>query len=113
MIEIIDDQYQVIDDEQGHIKMEGTFRLNGLDEYQNISKLLENALANSSNITLDVRKLNFLNSSGIAMLSKFIINVRKAQNKEIVVLGSQTQIWQTKSLMNLKRLMPSLELVME
>jgi len=113
MNEIIDDQYQVIDDEQGNIKMQGTFRLNGLGEYQDITHLLEQALENASNINLDVREIKFLNSSGIAMLSKFIINVRKAEVKTIVVLGSKTQIWQTKSLMNFKRLMPTLELVME
>ena len=113
MNEIIDNQFQVIDDEQGLIKMKGTFRLNGLDEYKGISSLLEQALANTENIQLDVRDLNFLNSSGIAMLSKFIINVRKAENKTIMVLGSNAQVWQTKSLANLKRLMPALELVME
>jgi anti-anti-sigma factor len=113
MNKIIDDQYQVIGDEQGQIKMSGTFRLNGLGEYQVITNLLEQVLAKASSINLDVREIHFLNSSGIAMLSKFIINVRKAENINIVVLGSKTQVWQTKSLTNLKRLMPTLELVME
>jgi hypothetical protein len=70
-------------------------------------------------ITLDLRKLEFLNSSGINVLSKFIIKVRQHRERQakenqpetnMVVYGSQTIPWQSKSIKNLQRLMPSLEL---
>ncbi|NET54260.1 MAG: hypothetical protein F6K09_38340, partial [Merismopedia sp. SIO2A8] len=64
-------------------------------------------------ITLDLKKLEFLNSSGISMLSKFVINVRKKNASQIQVKGSTSIPWQSKSLKNLKRLMPKLELVLE
>jgi hypothetical protein len=80
-------------------------------EYTPILELLGQASADSSRpLTLDLRHLEFLNSSGIAMLSKFVIGVRNGEIK-LTVLGSSTIPWQGKSLTNLKRLMP--ELVLE
>jgi hypothetical protein len=66
-----------------------------------------------------LRKLEFLNSSGINVLSKFIIKVRQHRERQfkenqpetaMTVYGSQTIPWQNKSIKNLQRLMPSLEL---
>ena len=47
-------------------------------EYAPIFDLLNNACAlkPAQPLTLDLRQLEFLNSSGIAMLSKFVIGVR-------------------------------------
>jgi hypothetical protein len=44
------------------------------------------------------------------MLSKFIINVRNKKNIQMSVIGSKEISWQSKSLKNLQRLMPSLQL---
>ncbi|HEY9649676.1 MAG TPA: hypothetical protein V6C95_03365 [Coleofasciculaceae cyanobacterium] len=93
---------------------QGSLRLNGIDEYEPIVKLL-NDLADRepATITLNLRKLEFLNSSGINVLSKFVIKVRQKQTIEMVVQGSKTIPWQGKSLKNLQRLMPSLQLELE
>ena len=89
--------------------LEGSLRLNGLEEYNSISKLLDELLEQEpEKIILNLEKLTFLNSSGISMLSKFVINVRKKKNIQMIVLGNQENPWQTKSLKNLQRLMPSL-----
>lgn len=55
-------------------------------------------------------KLGFLNSSGISMLSKFVIGLRKQKGTLLIVLGSNDQPWQGKSLQNLVRLLPGLKL---
>lgn len=92
----------------------GSLRLRGMEEYAPIVQLL-NEVADSepSKITLDLRQLEFLNSSGISMLSKFAIRVRQKGRVQMVVLGSQEIPWQGKSLRNLLRLMPSLQLELE
>ena len=101
----------------------GSLRLSGKDDYDPIIKLLENVVDTvkvddeESNlpqeapiITLDLRELEFLNSSGINILSKFVIKVRQKGKIAIMVRGSKNIPWQGKSLKNLERLMPSLQL---
>ncbi len=92
----------------------GSLRLSGMEEYDPIVQLL-NQVADTqpSTITLNLRELEFLNSSGINILSKFVIKVRQIGNIHMVVIGSKEVPWQGKSLKNLQRLMPSLDLVLE
>lgn len=61
-------------------------------------------------ITLNVQKLEFMNISGINMLSEFVIERRKKAGVQMTVQGSQSIAWQGKYLKNLQRLMPALEL---
>ncbi|MGE5548703.1 MAG: slr1659 superfamily regulator [Solirubrobacterales bacterium] len=89
--------------------LKGILRLNGLDEYAPIAQFLSNAVPEGS-MTLDLRQLAFLNSSGIAMLSKFVIEVRNRKTVDLTVLGSKDVSWQGKSLVNLCKLMPSLRM---
>jgi hypothetical protein len=92
----------------------GSFRLSQMEEYAPIVQLLNDvAEREPKTITLDLRKLEFLNSSGINILSKFVIKVRQQKNTQIVVKGSQQIPWQGKSLKNLQRLMPLLHLELE
>lgn len=96
------------------LSFQGSLRLAGTESYQPVLDLLSDVQSDSpATITLDLKQLEFLNSSGISMLSKFVISVRKQESSHIVVKGSTTIPWQSKSLKNLKRLMPSLELVLE
>ncbi len=89
----------------------GSLRLSGAEDYAPIVQLLgEVADVEPAKITLNVQQLEFLNSSGINMLSKFIIEVRKKARVQMVVQGSQRIAWQGKSLKNLQRLMPGLQL---
>jgi anti-anti-sigma factor len=89
---------------------QGFLRLDGMEAYQPIMALLLSAVEQSPMLTLNLRQLEFLNSSGISMLSMFIVKVREKGNVKMVLQGSDQILWQTKSLKNLKRLMPSLEL---
>lgn len=114
-MEIKTDAYTVKYDETSRvIYCEGTLRLSGMEEYSPVVELL-NAVVDTlpASITLDVRKLEFLNSSGINVLSKFIIKVRQQKEIQMSVYGSQTIPWQGKSIKNLQRLMPALELKWE
>jgi len=64
-------------------------------------------------ITLDMKNLKFLNSSGINVFSKFVITIRNQNDSRLMVRGSSRFPWQSNSLKNMKRLMPDLILEIE
>ena len=102
------------DTDTATVTCQGSLRLNGMAEYEPIVRLLvEVAELEPPTITLNLCALEFLNSSGINVLSKFVIKVRQKKNIQMVVCGSKTIPWQGKSLKNLQRLMPSLTLNLE
>ncbi len=99
------------DKETATVSCQGSLRLGGMEEYKPIIALLDDvAETEPPQIILNLRDLEFLNSSGISMLSKFVIKVRHKKNVEMIVQGSNQIPWQGKSLKNLQRLMPSLTL---
>ncbi|MDJ0583115.1 hypothetical protein [Crocosphaera sp.] len=114
-MEVKGENYSVIyDNETITINFQGSLRLGGSEEYAPIVKLLNQVVDMEPEIiTLDLKTLKFLNSSGISMLSKFVISVRKKKNISIRVKWSDDIPWQGKSLKNLQRLMPSLKLEFE
>ncbi len=102
------------DEETSVIVCEGSLRLYGASGYEDIVKLFNEVADNKPTaITLNLQDLQFLNSSGINAISKFVIKVRNHKTSEITVLGASKFPWQMKSLKNLQRLMPSLSLVIE
>lgn len=96
------------------ILLSGSLRLSGLEDTNPVIKLLNDILDEEpTNLIFDLRDLEFLNSSGINMLSKFVIKVRQKQNMSLKILASHRIPWQGKSLKNLQRLLPSLQLELE
>ena len=110
-MDITHEDYQVqYDEANALVTCKGSFRLHG-EEYKPILDLMISAAdAKPATLTLDVRELQFLNSSGINTLSKFILQVRKHKASQVVVQGSVQFPWQEKSLKNLQRLLPGLQL---
>jgi len=101
----------------GTITCEGSLLLGGGEEYAPILNLLNAAAAATNEKTkaliLDVRDLEFLNSSGINTMTKFVIGVRNRQALNLTVIGQEDVVWQVKLLKNLKRLMPALHMKLE
>ena len=112
-MEITHDNYQVrYDESSGTITYQGSLRLRG-DEYKPILDLLISAAdAKLQTVTLDARELEFINSSGINTLSKFIVRVRKNQVSQMIIQGNSQYPWQLKSFTNLRRLFPELQMEM-
>ena len=111
-MEIRTDDYSVeYDPIHETVHLQGSLRLSGAEEYAQITSLL-NEVADKAPamIHLNLQKLEFLNSSGINMLSKFVIKVRQQGNTGIAIQGSKQIPWQGKSLKNFQRLMPGLTL---
>ncbi len=98
----------VLNDDQNKLSLSGRLRLSGQKAYTPIIQLLAILQIQKGDITLDIQALDFLNSSGIAMFSRFIINCRQHDIGTVRIIGSKNIVWQKKSLMNLKRLLPSL-----
>jgi hypothetical protein len=96
------------------VYFKGDLSLSGPAEYEPIVNLLHTVVATDpATMTLDLRKLGFLNSSGINMVSKFVLSLRKKPTTHLIVLGSNEIAWQGKSLKNLERLLPGVTLEME
>ncbi|RMF64885.1 MAG: hypothetical protein D6742_13915 [Cyanobacteria bacterium J069] len=101
------------------VVFQGSLSLGSTLDYTPIIQLLEAAIASvpsdrsadevSPTLRLDLRKLEFLNSSGINMLSRFVIMMRQQPQIALVILGSKAVIWQGRSLKNLQRLMPTMQ----
>jgi anti-anti-sigma factor len=109
--EIKTDDYRIwYNSENSTVFCGGYLRLDGTEEYQPIMELLISAIKDRPTIVVNLRELEFLNSSGISMLSMFVIKVRQNGNIQLIFEGSEKILWQTKSLKNLQRLMPTIKL---
>lgn len=99
------------DRETNTIYWEGVMRLDGFQEYEPITQLLNQVAAlEPVLITLNIRKLKALNSSGISVLGRFIFNMDKKQTTESVVMQTSKKIiWQKKWAKNFQLLVPSLQ----
>ena len=110
-MKIENENYTLESDEGGNTTaIRGSLRLNGMEEYGPILEALRAGLA-GGNMNLDLSGLEFLNSSGIAMLSKFVIEARGIDGMQLTITGSVQIPWQGKSLKNLQRLFPALDLI--
>lgn len=115
-IEVVQENYQIIyQPKDSTIYCKGSLRLNGQeDDYKRINSLLDQVIdSEPPTVTLNLQELNFLNSLGINMLSKFVIKIRKKKFIKVIVKGAKDTPWQEKSLKNLQRLMPSLSLQLD
>ncbi len=114
-MEIKSEGYSVrYEEEITTVIFQGSLRLNGMEEYAPIIQLLNDVIElGVTAITLNLQQLNFLNSSGINVLSKFVIKVRQKKNTQLTIKASKAIPWQGKSLKNLQRLLPSLALEVE
>jgi len=114
-MDIKTDDYQVAyNPETSLVICKGSFLLSGTEEYAPILDLLNSAAEQQKEkLILDLRELEFLNSSGINTLTKFVINVRNKETLNLVVEGHEHIPWQVRLLKNLQRLMPALVLKLE
>lgn len=90
---------------RGTVEFFGTLRLRDSADYKPLTQMLEKALAEAKDsLVLDFRNLQFLNSAGINIISRFVIVARTANTAQLRVLGNTEISWQQKSLGNLQKL---------
>jgi hypothetical protein len=95
------------------IHLQGVLLLNGAEDYAPITQLLNELIQHSFTITLNLQQLRMLNSSGFQMLSKFVMKARQHEDIQILIKGNKNISWQTRSLQNLQRLMPAIQVELE
>jgi hypothetical protein len=100
-----------LEEENSTVLFKGALRLSGTEDYAPILDMLKETLINPATpVVLDLRELDFLNSSGITMLSRFVIEARDHAGIDVQVLASEAVSWHARSLRNLQRLMPTLSI---
>ncbi|MCB1614387.1 MAG: hypothetical protein KDI30_00090 [Pseudomonadales bacterium] len=107
-----EDFYIWYDEASNTTHFQGKLRLNNTEEYEPINRLLEKASSDKPLVIWNLKQLEFLNSSGINVLYKFVLTARK-NNLQMRVLGSEGMNWQKKSLPNMKKFLPTIELIIE
>lgn len=117
-MEIKADKYNITYNvDEGIVVCNGSLLLNGMQEYEPIFQLLKTAASErqTKGLTVDIRDLKFLNSSGINMMTRFIIYINdvEALDLNLIILGYKRIAWQEKLSKNLKRLMPTLQTKLE
>ena len=96
------------------VVLEGTMRLANMREYDVVAQYLDACRAVCpDNLTMDLRKLLFLNSSGITTLSLFVIQCKRQGQPALQILGSKNTAWQEKSLPNFSKLWTAATVVFE
>ncbi len=97
------------DVETATVHCQGIMRLSD-KEYAAIMQLLnEVAALELSQITLDLRKLKVLNSSGVTMLGVFVDSVNEKKNTRLIMQCSKQVAWQKRTVKNFQLLMPGLQ----
>jgi hypothetical protein len=105
------ESFEVRLEDNSTVFFKGTLRLRGTEDYAPILDMLKETLIDpAAPIVLDLRELDFLNSSGITMFSRFVIEARNHVGINLHVLASEAVPWHGRSLRNLQRLMPALNI---
>ncbi|MBN2753254.1 MAG: hypothetical protein JXR81_00165 [Candidatus Goldbacteria bacterium] len=110
-MQIKGEDYSIIfDDKLNTVNFNGSLRLENMGEYKAIEQfLLDVHELNLPFLNLDFKEVDFLNSSGIAMLCRFIMDVKKQNKMPVIVTGNDDILWQKKSFANLKLLWDKVE----
>ncbi|MEQ8753895.1 slr1659 superfamily regulator [Coleofasciculus sp. G1-WW12-02] len=93
------------------VNFKGLLRESLISDYKPIEELLDQVMVQELPlITMNLQQLEFLNSSGMSVLSRFVIRVRKQKITQLMVKGSTQMPWQNKLLSNWQRLVPTLKM---
>lgn len=93
------------------IYFQGSLRLWDPQEYSRIKQyMLDIYELDIEALSINLTELDFLNSSGISMLCKFVFETKKLNRIPITIIGRNDILWQKKSLHNLKKLWDRIDL---
>ncbi len=112
-MEIMDEKFHVrYDAATGTIACQGIMDMRDKKGYQPVADLFDEVIEQSPPIiTLDIRKLEFLNSTGITTIgSGLVIKIRNKGLSTLVIRCSKDFPWQARSMKGISKLMREIEL---
>ncbi|TGK30312.1 hypothetical protein EHQ05_04975 [Leptospira yasudae] len=115
-MEISKEDYSVeTEKNRGRIRISGALRLLNVEEYDPIISQIETMLDDSGRgkAVIDIKNLDFLNSAGIASLSRFVAAYDKKNINNVEIKGNKDRYWQIKFLENLKKLRSEIKTSLE
>jgi hypothetical protein len=119
MKNITGESFEVRLEDNSTVFFKGALRLRGTEDYAPILEMLketlretlrEPSISPAAPIVLDLSELAFLNSSGITMFSRFVIEARSHAGIDLHFVASEAIPWHARSLRNLQRLMPAMNI---
>lgn len=111
MTTIQGENYTVSSDiDSATVTFSGVLYLPGIEAYTSISALLDETLAQTGgDLTLDLRELRAINSSGTDMLFRFVLKQRAiARSMHLRIRGAARYPWQANLCHTMQRLLPTL-----
>ena len=115
MIKISENKYSITyDPENALLVFSGALLLNSATEYEPILQLLKDSADSQepNKLDIDLYNLSFMNSSGLNMITKFIMyfNEVKRYKLQLSIIINKNIIWQEKLCANMKKLLSSLNI---
>jgi hypothetical protein len=99
------------DPQTGSLTLAGRLTLMTRD-YEPMRELLDHVLRLAPpRLDVDIQRLRLINSSGLNILSRFVLGLRARPAVEVVFHGSSEVVWQAKTLANMKCFLPSARLI--
>ena len=111
-MEIVGPTYTVIYDEATvTVLFQGVLRLQNVTEGESIASLLnEVAATEPDTIPLGFVQLQLMNSTGLSILTKFMMAMRKQNTSRVILRASDKHFWQRDLIQGLQRFLPGSEL---
>ncbi len=112
-MEIADDKYTVrYDASTGTITCEGIMDLRAKESYRSLSTLFNDVVDQEpETITLNIRELRFLNSSGITAIGAgLVMKIRNSGSSKLVIVCNEKYVWQKKTMKIISKLMSGIVL---
>jgi hypothetical protein len=93
------------------VSFQGVLRLQSTDEGKSITDFLNRVAAlEPKTIQLDFEQLQLMNSTGLSILTKFLLKMRGQDATQVILRASKDHFWQQDLIKGLQRFLPGSEL---
>lgn len=100
------------DKEKSKIVFSGKMRLESGD-YPRLEEFLYSCLEKTPKLTICIQELVLLSSSGISLLTRFILKMKKQAKNSLKIIYQENIMWQQKVVILFNKLWQEVELVKE
>jgi hypothetical protein len=91
-----------VESTRGNVKISGRIAYNRFEEYKGFRQQIVESITDDS--LIDITRLEFLSSSGIAMVAMICVDLKKMGSKPVKIRINKDLEWQSRFISNLKRM---------